>query len=272
MRYRLLLCDIDGTLRPHTKSCVSVENAAAIQSLQKLGVKFAVATGRGRGAVSNELLSGVRPDYWICAAGSQVLDSMERELYRDAMPEVLFHSLLEFCDKHGYPLLFAFSDATYAYNGYQDAQRLGKERSLILLAKNGEDRTRHQRDMPFSAAGFIPKSMANLFQKQNSDFHLKFIYYRDDYCDILRAEQDKAVGLKALLTYENILPEECVCIGDGDNDVGMFHTVGRSFCVADGTQLARDSAREICPAADENGVASVCQIVWPEITESLSLQ
>lgn len=267
MRYRLLLRDIDGTLRPHMKACVPAENAAAIRAVQAIGIKFVVATGRGRGAISDELLSAIRPDYWICAAGSQVLDSDGRELYRNAMSEILFYSLLEFCDRYGCPLLYAFSDATYAYIGYQNAQKLGKERRLILLAKNGEDRTRHLRDMPFSAAGFIPRSMAKEFQEAHPEFNLRFLYYREDYCDILRTEQDKSVGLDALLAHESVLPEECICVGDGDNDIGMFRKVGRSFCVADGTQLAQNEADEICPSASQNGVASVCRTIWPEINK-----
>lgn len=51
MRYKLLLLDIDGTLRPGSCEQIPKENAAAVRAVQKAGVKIAIATGRGRTGV-----------------------------------------------------------------------------------------------------------------------------------------------------------------------------------------------------------------------------
>ena len=48
MKYKLLLLDIDGTLRPDSCERVPKENAEAVCTVQKAGVKIAIATGRGR--------------------------------------------------------------------------------------------------------------------------------------------------------------------------------------------------------------------------------
>lgn len=48
MKYKLLLLDIDGTLRPGSCERVPKENAEAVCAVQKAGVKIAIATGRGR--------------------------------------------------------------------------------------------------------------------------------------------------------------------------------------------------------------------------------
>ena len=47
MKYKLLLLDIDGTLRPGSCERVPKENAEAVCAVQKAGVKIAIATGRG---------------------------------------------------------------------------------------------------------------------------------------------------------------------------------------------------------------------------------
>lgn len=50
MKYKLLLLDIDGTLRPGSCERVPKENAEAVCAVQKAGVKIAIATGRGASA------------------------------------------------------------------------------------------------------------------------------------------------------------------------------------------------------------------------------
>ena len=74
MRYKLLLLDIDGTLRPGSCEQIPKENAAAVRAVQKAGVKIAIATGRGRTGVGKGLLRDLKPDYWVCAGGAQLVD------------------------------------------------------------------------------------------------------------------------------------------------------------------------------------------------------
>ena len=59
MRYKLLLLDIDGTLRPGSCEQIPKENAAAVRAVQKAGVKIAIATGRGRTGVGKGLLRSI---------------------------------------------------------------------------------------------------------------------------------------------------------------------------------------------------------------------
>ena len=80
MRYKLLLLDIDGTLRPGSCEQIPKENAAAVRAVQKAGVKIAIATGRGRTGVGKGLLRDLKPDYWVCAGGAQLVDAKGNDL------------------------------------------------------------------------------------------------------------------------------------------------------------------------------------------------
>ena len=48
MSYRLLVLDIDGTLRPSGQDRVPRAVAEAVCAVQRSGVRVAIATGRGR--------------------------------------------------------------------------------------------------------------------------------------------------------------------------------------------------------------------------------
>ena len=69
-------------------------------------------------------------------------------------------------------------------------------------------------------------------------------------CDILRAGQDKATGLQALLDHLGLAAADCVAVGDGPNDAGMLALAGRSYCMADGMKTAKAAAKALAPAAE----------------------
>ena len=69
MSYQVLAMDIDGTLRPFGSQTVPAAALAALQAVQRAGVRIVVATGRGRVSVPGGMLGRLRPDAWLCAAG-----------------------------------------------------------------------------------------------------------------------------------------------------------------------------------------------------------
>ena len=85
MKYKLLVFDFDGTVRPTGEERITRPVADALNAVQAAGVKLAVATGRCRGALPPKLLRGVKPDYFICANGAQVETRLGERLYADTM-------------------------------------------------------------------------------------------------------------------------------------------------------------------------------------------
>ena len=120
MKYKLLLLDIDGTLRPEGCERIPRENADAVNAVQRLGVKIAIATGRGRTGVGKGLLRSVRPDYWVCAGGAQLLDGKGNELALHRLTNEEMYALVDFFEDYELPLRFTFHDANYAYIGYEE--------------------------------------------------------------------------------------------------------------------------------------------------------
>ncbi len=104
----LLVLDIDGTLRPHGEPRVPKENVDALRTVQKAGVKLVIATGRCRAEIPAKMLRGIRPDYWICAAGAQVEDAAGTALYTSHMTAEEMYALVDFCEDYEHPLGFGF--------------------------------------------------------------------------------------------------------------------------------------------------------------------
>lgn len=255
----LLVLDIDGTLRPHGEPRVPKENVDALRTVQKAGVKLVIATGRCRAEIPAKMLRGIRPDYWICAAGAQVEDAAGTALYTSHMTAEEMYALVDFCEDYEHPLGFSFSDGGYVYLDYEAFHVQEKAAALEGCLKDGEDQDRHLLDMPFSAFGMLAAEDIAKFQAKYGYLGLQFLPYHVTGCDILRAGQDKATGLQALLDHLGLAAADCVAVGDGPNDAGMLALAGRSYCMADGMKTAKAAAKALAPAAAPDGIAQLCR-------------
>ena len=265
MKYKLLLLDIDGTLRPGSCERVPKENAEAVCAVQKAGVKIAIATGRGRIGVGKGLLRSIRPDYWVCAGGAQLVDYKGADLALHRLTTEEMYALVDFCEDYEHPLGFSFSDGGYVYLDYEAFHVQEKAAALEGCLKDGEDQDRHLLDMPFSAFGMLAAEDIAKFQAKYGYLGLQFLPYHVTGCDILRAGQDKATGLQALLDHLGLAAADCVAVGDGPNDAGMLALAGRSYCMADGMKTAKAAAKALAPAAAPDGIAQLCRSLWPEM-------
>ena len=183
----------------------------------------------------------------------------------DHMTAEEMYALVDFCEDYEHPLGFSFSDGGYVYLDYEAFHVQEKAAALEGCLKDGEDQDRHLLDMPFSAFGMLAAEDIAKFQAKYGYLGLKFLPYHVTGCDILRAGQDKATGLQALLDHLGLAAADCVAVGDGPNDAGMLALAGHSYCMADGMKTAKAAAKALAPAAAPDGIAQLCRSLWPEI-------
>ena len=264
MSYRLIVLDIDGTLRPHNCTCVPRGTAWAVKAVQQAGVKVAIATGRGRTSVPKELLNGIRPDYWICSAGANVQDAKGTGLYDTRMTSEQMYALVDFCENYEYPLRFIFSDGGFAYVGYEEFLAWSRVHPIGIDLKDGMDQDRHLEDMPFTAFAWLSREAAARFQEQYGYLGLRFLFDSDTTCDILPPDVDKGRALTGLLEKLGLPAADCVAVGDGDNDVGMLRTAGLGVAVDTGSPAAKEAADRLCAPADKGGLEALCRELWPQ--------
>ena len=75
---------------------------------------------------------------------------------------------------------------------------------------------------------------------------------------------DKGRGLCELARLAGLTPEECVAVGDGDNDVSMLQAAGLGIAMGNGSEAVKAVADRVGPDAEPWGVADLCRILWPE--------
>ena len=229
-------------------------------------MRIAIATGRGRTGIGKGLLRSIRPDYWLCAGGAQLLDRQGNDLEIHRFTPEEMYALVDFFEDYELPLRFTFHYANYAYTGYETFIRREKAKNLNNNIRDGEDQDHHLVEMPFGAFGFVPRDRAEAFRQKYGYLGLHFLYSYpgSDGCDILKDGIDKGYGLRALARLAGLDPAACVAVGDGDNDAAMLQAAGLGVAMGNASAAAKAAAGQIGPDAAPCGVAQLCRQLWPE--------
>ena len=268
LKYRLLLLDIDGTLRPQKCTRIPLENVEEVQRIRRLGVQTAIATGRGRNSVPDAMLNGLSPDFWICAAGAQILTQDGKELFASRMSQTCMETLLCFADQRDFPLGFSFDDGLYFYRGFSYIEARNRAFGIPSTDRDCPNRDRHRKGMPFSAVAFPTQEDIQFFTSKHRDLGLRFAYFNvqtDDGrvgCDILRPDQDKANALDFLCRYLHISTASAAAAGDGFNDIGMLKAAGLSYAMNHSLPEVKKAADRI-PSPQGYEIANMCREIWP---------
>ncbi len=260
MKIKAAIFDVDGTLVPHGAYGPGERNIEALRALQAKGIAVIIASGRARYTAQSVLTDAVRPDYFAAANGCDVTDAAGRTIWRIHLTKEEMDALVSFCGKNAVPLEFLFCDAYYAYVDYPAFVRKYESsdaptKGIAQFLRNGEDRTRHLRDMPFAACTTMERPFVEEFARRFGALGLRFVSFEPDKYDILRAGASKAAGVEQLLRRLDIPWEEVAMFGDGDNDREIFARAGFRVAMGDGAPELCAMASAVAPAAAESGVA-----------------
>lgn len=75
--------------------------------------------------------------------------------------------------------------------------------------------------------------------------------------DLVPAGVNKGIGLKEMLKYLQVKPNEIIAFGDSGNDIEMLEMTDMSYCMANGTDEAKKAAKFEAPSNTDDGVFKV---------------
>ena len=259
MKCKAAIFDIDGTLVPVGSAKPSARTVKALHALQQKGVILIIATGRAQFA-AKAVLGQVKADYYVTACGNLIQDSKGRRLAENMLSTEEMYALVDFFEDHELALDFIFSDAYYSYVEHEKLVKAYEdyEDSLQFL-RNGEDQVRHLESMPYGATGIITPQEKAQFEAKYGHLGLRFVSFGGNFCDVVRADTNKAVAVGKLLERLGIAWEHTVAFGDGGNDSELLAAAGFAVAMENGNEALKAAADLIAPSAAHEGVAQVVE-------------
>lgn len=257
---RFVLCDIDGTLlRPdHSLSHITVE---AVARLRDAGIYFTVASSRPPRAMRQQIEAlGVElPTAGFNGANIVAPDGRVLAAYR--IDAAAARTCIEL-----------FADYPVAVWVFADDQ-------WFLIDPNG-DYVEHERTTlgyePVQVDSFEPwLDRVDKIVAASTDFELlKQLEARLNpmiagqafaarsqryYLDVTALDANKGNALQALATQLGVDMAHTAAIGDGGNDVAMFHKAGLSIAMGQAEESVRSQADIVTGSNQEDGVASAIE-------------
>jgi Cof subfamily protein (haloacid dehalogenase superfamily) len=264
--YRLLVCDLDGTLLDHPPNL----DGALVDGLRRArerGLIVSIATGRMPPGVDR-----YRDELGITAPmifynGALVRDhEAGRDLMALSLPrgilwqvhDVIAHAPVDplfYRDDQLYCLAESFATRTYS-----DAQAV----PLEVIDAPGD----FLRMGGFVKSLFIghPQSLPTVradVQGLVGDA-VRLVMSRVDYLEMIPPAASKGAALRFLASHLEVPLAEVIAVGDQENDMEMIRAAGLGIAMPQSPEVVRKAAGRVAPPDDQGGLLALFTEIMPE--------
>lgn len=261
---RALALDLDGTLL-NSDGQLSAENQLALKKLKEKGVEIILASGRMTPTILPFCHQLNFPLTVISYNGSKLLSYLpnspaqvhiSHHLSSEAIQEIL-----NLCQNWGYFANIYENEDLYGYHVHEDysfkefyANQTG---SIYKLTTN------QLKELPTSNITKIliisPTGQRDAIYRQVSStlkIPVQIIKSQPEYVEFTRLGVTKAKTLGEFLASKNIPSQECMAMGDAENDLEMLNYVGYGIAVKNASSGLKEKFQKISLYTNnENAVA-----------------
>ena len=263
MRHKILVLDIDGTLT-NSKKEITPSTKNALYAMQAAGYQLAIASGRptaGIEPIAKECKLDEYGGYVISYNGARIVRFSTGEiLYNNTLPQQFIPQIFEIAKERGVGMV--------TYDPKDNLITGTKTDKYMELEARINRRDIHQVQDFMGAIKFPvnkclisgePEVLAPLTEELQKRYYGVLNIYRSEpfFLEIMPPMVDKAHALERLLPSLGISRNECVCCGDGYNDITMLQYAGLGVAMANAQMEVREAADIITLSNDEDGLVPV---------------
>ena len=263
MSIKLIAIDIDGTLL-NSKKDLTQATIDAIEAAAKAGIHVCISTGRPLTECREYTQHFPSMRYIVTCTGAQVIDMQTGEdIFRNPLSADELRMLYSIICRYG-AIPDIFDQENHIHNRATDMELTEIWGSLykdVKLTHIPEDDLDAYVENYSGVTNKIHMFFHDLSKKPALWEELKKLPYEimeSDFDDleIMPRGIDKGLGLQKLAEHLGLKAEEVMALGDGGNDIGMFHYAGTAVAMKNASEAAKAAANRVSDYTnDEDGVA-----------------
>lgn len=240
--------DVDGTIFSHKTHTISSAIKEAIKDLQSKDIKVFLATGRSYNELETMGVLDMPYDGYALMNGQLVLNHDFDAIYENPIEKHDNEVLVKAFEDKLFPIIII--EKKDIYINYVDEHVINIENSISSKPPR-IDHYSGNKVYQFMAYTKNIKAVYSL-DLPNS----KLINWFDEAFDIINANGDKTMGIKALCDYYDISLDETMAFGDGENDATMLEYAGIGVAMGNGHPKTKAIADYVTDGIDDDGVIS----------------
>lgn len=246
MKIKAIVIDLDGTAidspRLHVPSPAVI---AAVKKAEAAGIKICVATGRATSGTRQVLIDLATKDPAIISGGSRIINPISgEELWGVDIAEDSLKQVLSLIEHKNYNLLWNdFSAEDYMGGAWP------------------KDRLQSTKDIYFFEICYVPegevKELTESLEQVPGIAVVRSHAWKEGCIDlhIMNSGATKEHSIYELQKMLGIKKEEMIGVGDGLNDIHLFHAVGYKVAMGNAGQELKDAADEVIGDVSNDGLA-----------------
>jgi HAD-superfamily hydrolase, subfamily IIB len=263
LKYKIIAVDMDGTLLNDDKH-IADYNLTMIDKAVRLGVKFVIASGRIPAGLKFYEATVSKNQPMICCNGAIILDENKNDIYTNNIEKSNVLKVIDVLREqkdtyyhfysegiiHGEQFGFAM-ESVYNFNRKSDRD-LRMEIRLIGDAKEyvkNIDKEINKivvQDKDLQYLDELRKRLDNIPGIETTKSNI-------DNIEICAKNVNKGNGLKILADYYGISLEECIAVGNDENDISMIKCAGLGVAVKNSRDYIKEFANYVTERDNNNG-------------------
>lgn len=265
MKYKMLVCDYDGTLKPFEKSKVPLKTRRAIARFEKAGGIFVICTGREYKSIKQHLAHLHYHGDLLCLQGSVCIKD-DTELFSTPMDHDTTLLVLKRAEEDG--LIAQLYDTKEYYTAYKNPQTEGygvyTQTTPLYVNQSLYD---YAKERNFCANKILihcpeDKSLSYTEKLQNlCGDKVEAMQSSPTFSEVASVNAGKGNGVKNLAVHYGIPLEQVVCVGDATNDLSMIKVAGLGVAMENAMPRLKEVADYVCPNVNRCGVAYLIDLI-----------
>jgi HAD superfamily hydrolase (TIGR01484 family) len=240
-QFKAIIFDLDGTAIPTRLDAVpSPQLIDAVKKAQGL-VKVCFATGRSLPHAREILKAMHLTDPCVVSGGTRIIDPQtEKTLWEKGLSEEQVKDVIEVLMPYSHPV--GFSDEV---KGVPAKEKVIEGSERVIYVWTVEKDVAEQIKIQLNRIHDIAAHIGGSWTKGRVDIHITHKYATKQY------------ALEELIEILGVEKENIIGIGDSDNDLPLFESVGFKVAMGNATESLKSVADFIAPSVDEDGLAEV---------------
>lgn len=253
MKYKLIAVDLDGTLLNDEK-LICDYNFSRINKAIDMGVKFVLCSGRLRSGLEiyHKMVGQEQPI--ICCNGSIVVDDKGKIIYNSPMSKSSIIKIIDIIRERKKDTYYNLYDENIAYTEnfseilqgfYRFKKQLGRDFKFEVNIVPDLKSTVLDPDRSINKMVIIDGELEYLEHvREKLQFVSNIEITSSDITniEIMKKDVSKGAGIEILSRHLGIPIEECIVVGNDQNDMSMIKTKAFGVAVANSITSLKESA------------------------------
>lgn len=245
---KAIFFDVDGTLVDPTTHRMPQSTVDSLHTLRERGIKLFVATGRHM-SMMDDVRARFEFDGYVSVSGQYCVCG-NTVVYSNPIPRQGMEEMVQAMEEHGFSGMFLEGEECWLNLHDDMAEQFLRDFQVktpcVLPLSRALERPVYQVITMLS-----PREEWKLLERAG---HLRCVRWYHGFTDAMPPDGGKDAGIRAVLDWAGITPEEAMAFGDGENDLTMFSCVGTSVAMGNANDTVKAGADYVTARVDEDGV------------------